>query len=180
MSFLQPKQIEFDIAAFYNAMDEQRQARGLSWPAVAREVWNQSPILNAWRKDHPISPSTLTSMAKRGDTTCQHALFFLRWLGRDPESFVPGLTYDHGSTALPDAGADERLRWNLRQLYEAIDGQRHVLGLTWAELARELRCTPSQLSGIERARFAISMKLAMRIVQWLHRPAKNFIYTAHW
>jgi hypothetical protein len=27
------------------------------------------------RNDHPISASTLTGMAKRSDTSCQHALF---------------------------------------------------------------------------------------------------------
>jgi hypothetical protein len=29
-------------------------------------------------------------MAERRNTSCQHALFMLRWLGRTPESFLPG------------------------------------------------------------------------------------------
>jgi hypothetical protein len=52
--------------------------------------------------------------------------------------------------------------------------------MTWPELARELRCTPSQLTGIRTARFAIGMTLAMRIVGWLGRPAADFIDAAEW
>jgi hypothetical protein len=52
--------------------------------------------------------------------------------------------------------------------------------MTWAQLAQELRCTPSQLTGIRTARFAIGMRLAMRIVAWLGRPARDFIYVAGW
>jgi hypothetical protein len=61
-------------------MEAQREARQLSWSGVAREIWELSSELNERRRDHPISPATVTGMAKRGDTTCQHALFFLRWL----------------------------------------------------------------------------------------------------
>ena len=61
-----------------------------------------------------------------------------------------------------------------------LDGQRRHLGLTWPELAAQLRCTPSQLTGIRRARFAIGMSLAMRIAQWLGRPASHFVYVADW
>src|SRR5262249_53398088 len=106
----------FDATALYEAMDAQRVARGLSWRQVANELWDQSSMLNERRRDHPISPSTLTGIAKRRDTTCQHALFILRWLGRSPESFVPGTTID---APLPLAAANRRLRWNLAQLYEA-------------------------------------------------------------
>ncbi len=119
-------------------------------------------------------------MAKQGDTSCQHALFMLRWLGREPESFVPGATSDTTRTALPPAGPDKRQRWDLPKLYDSLDARRHEQGLTWPQLAHELRCTPSQLSGIRRARFAISIKLAMRIVQWLDCPAREFVYAAGW
>ena len=173
-------QSDFSIAALFDALDRQRLERGLSWQGVAKEIWNQSVILNAQRKDHPISASTLTGMAKRGDTTCQHALFMLRWLRREPESFVPDAAAETKSRALPIAGPDQRLRWDLRKLYDSLDEQRRARGLTWPQLAVELRCTPSQISGIKRIRFAISMKLAMRIVQWLAWPARDFIYAAKW
>jgi hypothetical protein len=85
--------VDFDIAALFRAMDIKRVSRKLSWTQVADEIWEMSADLNRLRRhDHPISPSTITGMPKRDNTTCQHALFFLRWLGRSPESFSLALT----------------------------------------------------------------------------------------
>jgi hypothetical protein len=173
-------QIDFDIGALFDALDSQRRNRALSWQGVAQELWDQSAALNARRDDHPVSASTLTDMVKRRDTSCQHALFVLRWLGRTPESFMPGATADAKRTALPFVGADQRLRWDLQELYDALDSQRRERSFTWQQLARELHCSPSQLSGIKRARFAIGMRLAMRIVRWLDRPARDFVHAANW
>ncbi len=170
-------QADFDVASLFAALDTQRQARGLSWSGVARECWEQSHLLNDLRRDHPISPATLTNIAKRQNTSCQHALFVLRWLGRSPESFVVGAKHE---APLPSAGPDRRLRWNLRALHAALDEQRRDRRLTWAELARELDCTPSQLTGLRSARFATGMRLAMRIVGWLERSAADFVYVARW
>ena len=173
-------QIDFDIAALFDALDSQRRNRGLSWQGVTKELWDQSAALNARRDDHPISASTLTGMAKRMDTSCQHALFMLRWLGRTPESFMPGSTADAKRTALPIVGPDQRLRWDLQELYDALDSQRRKRSFTWPHLAQELKCSPSQLGGIKRARFAIGMRLAMHIVTWLERPARDFVHAANW
>jgi hypothetical protein len=79
---------EFSVDALYQALEAQRMARGLSWRQVADEIWNLSTELNEQRCDHPISPSTLSGMRVRHETSCQHALFMLRWLQRTPESFV--------------------------------------------------------------------------------------------
>jgi hypothetical protein len=173
--------LEFDVAALYAALDARRLEYGLSWRAVADELWALSWELNARRDDHPISPSTLTGMQTRRATSCQHALFMLRWLGRSPESFLacpPGGQAPQG--ALPAAGPDRRLRWRLKALYEALDAERRARRLSWPQAAAELRCTPSQLTGLRTARFATGIGLAMRIVQWLERPAADFIYAARW
>ena len=106
--------------------------------------------------------------------------FMLRWLGRTPESFMPGSTADAKTTALPFVGPAQRLRWDLRKLYDTLDSQRRERSLTWPQLAHELQCTPSQLSGIRRGRFAIGMRLAMRIATWLDRPARDFVHEANW
>jgi len=172
---------EFDVVALFDAMDRQRVERALSWRQVADQIWEHSADLNRRRpSDHPISPSTITGFAKRGDLTCQHALFFLRWLDRTPESLLTPPAPDSEAPRLPATGADRRLRWNLGALYDALNAQRQARDLTWKQLARELRCTESQLAGIRTARYAIGMRLAMRIVVWLEQPAAVFIYAAQW
>jgi hypothetical protein len=72
------------------------------------------------------------------------------------------------------------LRWDLRALYDALDARRREQRLSWVELARQLRCSHHQLTGIRTARYAIGMRLAMSIVQWLDQPARAFIYAAEW
>ena len=122
----------------------------------------------------------LAGIAKRGDCTCQHALFILRWLDRAPESFlIPAPAADDGAT-LPNASPNQRFRWDLAALAEALDARRQARGLTWNALAKELRCSVSQVQGLRAIRYAIGMRLAMRIVQWLERPAAAFIYAARW
>lgn len=173
-----PTSNDFDGFALFAAMDAQRTARGLSWRQVADEIWQQSALLNARRNDHPISPATLTGIGKRGDCTCQHALFVLRWLGRAPENFVPNPPA--GDWLLPSAGSRRRLRWSLDAVYDMLNLRRHERGLTWKALAAELQCTENQVRGIRTAKYAIGMRLAMRIVAWLEQPSARFIFAATW
>jgi len=52
---------DFDVHALYAALDAQRQARGLSWAQVAREMSDRlerTPV-------RPLSPSTLTGIRER-------------------------------------------------------------------------------------------------------------------
>lgn len=171
---------DFDGIGLFQALDAERTKRGVSWRAVANEMWQMSAVLNAERLDHPISPSTIVNLGKRGGTSCQHALVMLRWLGRTPESFLTGTTHETQHTALPVAGPDRRLRWRLKKMYAALDARRREREMSWPQLAAELRCTPSQLTGLRTARYATGMTVAIRIVQWLERPAADFIYAAKW
>jgi hypothetical protein len=170
---------EFSVGDLFEALDAQRVARDLSWQQVADEIWGLSKELNDRRHDHPISPSTLKGMRQRDATSCQHALFMLRWLNRSPESFLRGVS-NSAEVPLPSVGTDRRPRWNLAGLYDAMNAQRLERGLSWTVLAETLRCTPSQLTGLRTAKFATGMRLAMRIVQWLNRPAADFVYAAKW
>ncbi len=120
-------------------------------------------------------------MAKNPRTSCQHALFMLRWLERTPESFLRGATTgDDERFALPVAGSDRRLRWALKRLYASMDEKRRQSELTWPALAAILGCSPNQLTGLRTAKFTAGMDLAMRIVQWIGRPAADFVYPATW
>ena len=171
---------DFDARALFEALDRQRSERALSWRQVAEAIWEQSSELNERRHDHPIAVETVTGMWKRNNVSCQHALFMLRWIGRPPEEFVPRPVEGSAGVGLPTVGPDRRLRWNLTALHEAMDISRREQHLTWKSLADHLGCTQNQLMGIKRARFAIGMRLAMRITQWLARPASDFIYAARW
>jgi hypothetical protein len=171
----------FGVVALYEALDEKRSDLGLSWAAVAAQLWAMSAELNARRPaDHPISPSTLTNMAANPRISCQHALFMLRWLDRTPESFLQPPPDDHAQFALPLVDSGHRLRWSLKRLHAALDAERREQHMTWAALASTIGCSPGQLTGLRTARFATNMSLAMRCTQWLQRPAAEFVYAASW
>jgi hypothetical protein len=169
----------FDCGALFSALDARRRDRGLDWWALADELWQQSSELNAHRADHPLCGGAIARLQQRGATSCQYALFMLRWLGRAPEDFLTGLVADVGDVALPWAGTDSRLRWNLNEFHAALNQERRARDLTWAEVARQLGCTPSRLTNLRTARLA-DMDLAMRVTQWLGRPAAAFIHPAQW
>ncbi len=61
-----------------------------------------------------------------------------------------------------------------------MDEQSREQALTWSSLAEILGCTPNQLTALRTAKFATGMDLAMRIVQWLERPAADFVYRSRW
>jgi hypothetical protein len=169
----------FDFTAFFASVDAERERRGLGWYEVADELWEQSEQLNAERDDHPLCGGAVGRLGARGATSCQYALFMLRWLGRTPEDFLTGPPRQTGDTTLPPTGPDRRLRWDLPQLHEALNQERSERGLTWAQLGQELGCTPGRLTNLRTARTA-DLELTMRITQWLRRPAADFIRPATW
>lgn len=173
----------FDAAALYAAVDVRRGELGLSWPAVTQAIWETSAILNARRGDHPIAVTTVTGMATSGRVSCQHALFFLRWLDAAPEEFLAPsrpLPAPAARFALPTADAAHRLRFDLAALAAALGTARTEKGLTLRELAALIRATESQLRGLGGVRFAVNMGLVMRCTQWLRRPAADFVMVATW
>jgi hypothetical protein len=169
----------FDCGALFSALDAERRGRELGWYELADELWEQSADLNATRADHPLCGGAVSRLQTRGATSCQYAMFMLRWLRRAPEDFLTGPVVDVGDVRLPEAGTDRRLRWNLNQLHEALNAQRREHDLTWVALGQELDCTPSRLTNLRTARLA-DMDLAMRITQWLGQPAATFIHPAQW
>lgn len=170
----------FDCAALFDALDVRRREQELGWYELADELWEQSADLNVQREaDHPLCGGAVQRLRERDATSCQYALFMLRWLDRAPEDFLTGPVVDVGDVRLPDAGADRRLRWDLSELHAALNEQRTQHGLTWAALAEELDCTPARLTNLRTARLA-DMGLAMRVTQWLGRPAAAFIHPARW
>jgi hypothetical protein len=170
----------FECGALYDALDERRASGGLGWYDLADQLWEQSSQLNAVRPDdHPLCGGAVQRLRNRESTSCQYALFMLRWLDQAPEDFLTGPVVDVGDVSLPEAGADHRLRWDLAALHAALNERRQQEGLTWAELAKGLGCTPARLTNLRTARLA-DMTLVMRITQWLGRPGAAFIHPAAW
>src|SRR5262245_43837407 len=78
---------DFSLAALYEALDDVRNARGISWAAVTREI-------NARFCDVPghraIAASTISGLRDKDMVEGDGVLQMLVWLRRSPESFVPG------------------------------------------------------------------------------------------
>ena len=169
----------FDGDALISALDAQRADRQLNWNSLADELWGQSALLNAELADNCLCPGALVRTAKRGTMSCQYALIILRWLGRAPEEFLTGPNHAVGRTALPQTDAHHRLRWDLNELYAALNERRRELCLPWTALAEQLTTTTSRLTNLRTARLA-DMDLTMRITQWLGRPAADFVHATTW
>jgi hypothetical protein len=162
---------DFDVAALHAALDAQRLERGLTWAAATREV-NRA---GEWVARRPVASSTLTGMVSRGSIEGDGVLQMLLWLGRTPESFVPGHPApNRPEMALPHVPADRILRWDVRALGAAINAHRVDLGLTWQQTAHEIGgFTSGMLTNLTRSE-RIGFPRVMRLVAWLDRPAVDF------
>ena len=121
---------DFDLKALYDALDEQRRSREMSWAAVAREISRFNT------EGHPIATSTITGLKNRALGEGDGILQMLLWLRRTPESFVPGFTEaDAERFRLRELGNEQILRWDTKALHSALNAQRQARGLTWKEVA---------------------------------------------
>jgi hypothetical protein len=164
---------DFDLRALYDALDEERRARQLTWQALAAEVNQHRTAL------HPISPSTITSLETKADAEGDGVLQLLVWLRRTPESFVPGAVDPQSPRfTQPDLQSGQILRWDALALYTALDAERRERSLTWAELAREMDgFTPSMLQNLDKGG-RVGFPRVMRLVRFLGRPAASFTRVA--
>ena len=159
---------DFDLKALYNAMDEQRRARELSWAAAAREI-------SRLHTTGPIGTSTIRGVRDRTVVEGDGVLQMLLWLDRAPESFIPGFE-DAGAQRfrLPKPSPAQILRWDLKALHAALDAQRQARGLSWGEVAQEVGgFTAGMLTRMAKGG-RTTVPAVMRIVQWLGKPAATF------
>ncbi len=172
-----PSKHGFDTLALFTAIEAAKSDRGLTWDAVALEMWEKAAALHASAHGHkhPIATHTIVKLRTSRDTSCQHALVMLRWLGRPPEDFIAEPQPGTAGHPLPEPGPEFMIRWDLRATYDALDQVRHERNATWAQVAARLHCTPSQLTGLRTAKYATRMSLAIRVSQALRRPASDFV-----
>jgi len=169
---LQP---DFDLQALYDALDAERRARDLTWAALTAQVNRHRTSLR------PIAQSSITGLKAKAGGEGDGILQMLLWLHRTPESFVPGISdADAPHFQLPDVSAGQILRWDTKALHAALDARRRERGMTWAELAGELRgFTPNMLTNLASGP-RIGFPRVMRLVRWLDEPAVDFTRVANW
>jgi hypothetical protein len=159
------KYSDFDFTKLWNSMNAKQESERFS----EKQMMDDLNVVNNNRV--PFSLATVKNMMRRNDGTCQHTLHILRWLDRTPESFLVGERIEE---SMPFS-AEGRLYWNMQALAAAVAEGKEQRGATWKLLAQELNCSPSQVSGLHKVRYGISIHLAMRITQWLLRPSTDFI-----
>ena len=164
----------FDLRTLYDALDEHRRSRGLSWAAATLEI-NRGATTG-----HPIAASTITGLKDKPVGEGDGILQMLLWLGRTPESFIPGFPDpDSERFRLPTPTAQQVLRWDVRALHAALDAQRRARGTTWAALAHEIGgVAPSTLTNLAKGGRIGFPSPVMRIVTWLDQPAVRFTHLA--
>jgi len=119
---------DFDLAALYAALDARRTALGLSWADVGAALG--------------VSAGTLRGLGTRRRAEGDGVLRAVAWLGRSPESFVPGRTAGAGEAPLPVAAA-RVLRFDARALYAALQAERVARGLIVSALPSSASCSTS-------------------------------------
>jgi ribosomal protein L24E len=161
---------DFSLRALYEALDAQRQARGLSWSQATKEM-HHAPKSNRTR---PLSQSTVTGMRTKALAEGDGVLAMLRWLNRTPESFVPGHPgSEEISARLPDVPPGKILRFDTRKIHAALDARRIERKMTWAQVAKEAGTGASTLMYLSKGT-RVAFPGVMRIFRWLDRPAAGF------
>jgi hypothetical protein len=163
---------EFDMRALQKALDGERRVRGLTWDQLAAEIsepFKQTPSI-------PISVGTLRTMTAKRSVTSAVVLQVLRWLRRTPESFLAGRDERPApSEELPKSGPGQILRFDTAAIHAALDAKRRERGLTWKEVAGEIRgFTPGMLTNLAKGPL-IGFPRVMRLTRWLGRPASDFV-----
>ena len=166
---------DFDLQALYVAMDEKRRGRDLTWDAVTAEINAQFRDLPGHK---PIAKSTITRLATE-KTSGAGPLQMMLWLDRTPESFVPGFVdADAERFRLRRLSTRQIQRFDTKALYAAVNAQRLSKGLTWNEVASEMRIgSANPLRSLAKGGLT-GFPIVMRIVGWLGQPAAAFTRAA--
>jgi transcriptional regulator with XRE-family HTH domain len=162
---------DFSIVALFAALDARRDARGMSWQQIAREI--SAPFEKCPAK--PVSASTLRALCTRESVEGDGVLQMLLWLDRTPESFVADFNgIESNEASLRRAEPHQILRFDATAMHARLDARRIEQALTWAQVA-------DAVGGINApglTRLAKGGRVAfpqvMRITRWLRSPAAAF------
>jgi len=171
---------DFSLRALYNALDEQRRARGLSWVEATRQM--NGPVdpsnRHAASKEHALSASTVKATRIRTVSEGDGVLQMLRWLNRSPESFLPNRDLANVTRAqLPDVPQGGVLRFDTKKLYEKLNSRRQESNMTWQDAASQIGVAAASLQHLSKGG-RTSFPQVMRILRWLGRSAAEFTRVA--
>lgn len=77
---------------------------------------------------------------------------------------------------LPEPGPSRILRFDTREMYDALDVERLKRGMTWKQMSGELPgFTENMLRNLASGPL-IGFPRVMTITQWLRRPAASFVH----
>ena len=160
---------DFDLVALHATLEAKKCQLGLTWTDVVREVSASFQD----RKPRLIRASNLRDLDDtRFGVDAEIVLLVLYWLGRSPESFVPGHpAADRPEAQLPSHGADALPSFDLPWIHAKLDAGRSCLGLSWLQVAQELGgpFTANGLQRLPRSR-SIRFPAVMRLARWLRCP----------
>jgi transcriptional regulator with XRE-family HTH domain len=134
VSTIDARTITFDIPALFDALDQRRTERGLSWQAVAREINMQFANVPG----HPVSATTISGIRKRDRVEADGVLQMLRWLDLTPEDFTRGLPDSAQRQPLRHVGPDQILRIDTKAIHARLDAERKARSLAWRQVADEI------------------------------------------
>lgn len=158
---------DFNLQLLFAAMDSRRRTEGLTWPQVSSAIGG-------------IAPSTLLGVGTRTSVEADGVLQILWWLGRTPESYIPGGDEGaHDPEPWPALTRPQKLRFDAPKLHAALNEKRVALGLSWKQVAEQVGgMTPGMLTRLA-APGRLSFPGVMRLTQWLGRPALEFTRIAN-
>ena len=162
---------DFSLPALYAALDGQRIARGLTWAQAVREI--NTPFEGG--ASRPMAASTITSTRTKPRADGDGVLQMIRWLNRSPESFIPEFVPTEAPAfRLPEAAANQVIRFNTRKLYAALNARRTGRGMTWEQVSREIHgTTVSTLTHLARGG-RTGFPHVVRMTRWLEQPLATF------
>ncbi len=166
--------VDFDLGALHAALEAKRRQLSLTWTDVVSEI--SSPFV-AYRL-RLIRASNLRDLADtRFGVEASIVLLTLIWLGRSPESFVPGHPGgDRLDAQLSPPGAGALPSFDFALIHAKLDAERERRRLSWLQVAREIGSpfTANGLQRFHRGRF-IRFPAVMRLTRWLQCPAVSLL-----
>jgi len=160
---------DFDIGLLYAALDQKREAQDLTWAGVAKEIE---------RHFTKVSVATIKYIRDKQFVEGDGGLQMLLWLGRSPESFVPGLKAGRKYELKEPKNAV--LRFDVPEAHRLLDAKRLREDLTWGQVAEQIgNVSPSMLKRFKRGG-RTSFPAIIRITRWLDVPAKDLTKESPW